>query len=81
MAHIDPEAIQLLGRGSSEKPGWLQKCSPRAPLNCPAHRGESGTPPVPELPAAHECAWPTAETPETELVKLGKEVESDFKFI
>lgn len=50
MARIDPEAIQLLGWGSSEKPGWLQECSPRALLNCPAHRGESGTPPCQSCP-------------------------------
>lgn len=39
------------------------------------------TAPVAELPAAPKHAWPATETQEMELVKLGKEVESYFKFI
>lgn len=31
--------------------------------------------------AAHECAQAAAATQEAKLVKLGKEVESGFKFI
>lgn len=80
MAYIDPEAIKILGQERSEKLGLLQKCSPRALSNCPVHWRASGSP-VPELRAPPERAWPAAETQETELVKLGKEVESDFKFI
>lgn len=80
MVRIDPEAVKLLGRGMLEKPGWLRKNSSGALSGCPAHWGESGT-----LCARAARGTPTrlaaAETQETALVKLGKEVESDFKFI
>lgn len=80
MAYIDPEAVKLLGQETLEKPGWLRKNSLGALSDCPAHWGESGT-----LCARAACGTPArlaaAETQETALVKLGKEVESDFKFI
>lgn len=79
MMSIDPEAIKFLSQERSES--WLQKGSLWALSNCPAHQREGGA-----YPLCQSCWWckrsePAAETQEMELVKLGKEVESGFKFI
>lgn len=58
-------AAELLPEGTSKLAGWFER--EQHPLCQSCH----GT----------EHAWPAEETQETELVKLGKEVESYFKFI
>lgn len=59
-------AVELLPEGTSKLAGSSERDS-----GIPCARAAPGT----------EHAWPAAETQETELVKLGKEVESYFKFI